>query len=769
MQPMIERLRLLRNVGQFDSVAAGADLPLARFSVIYAENGRGKTTIAAIIRSLATGDALPVAERHRLAAQHPPQVVIDCSDGAPAVFEDGQWNRTLPDVTIFDDVFVDENIYSGLVVGAGHRQNLHELILGAQGVALTRQLETLRRRIETHNAALRTKAAAIPDGIRGGLTIDQFCALPPRSDIDEAILQARRALAAGREQDQVRAAHAFDSLSLPEIDEAALDELLARDLPSLDAAAASRVEEHLSTLGRQSEGWVAHGMALLEATERDHDSDACPFCLQGIGASPIIDAYRAYFSSAYATHVQGVGDAATAFRRTHGGEVFAAFERGVRVASERRQFWSAYCDVPDLDLDTAAIIRSWRDAADAVGSALASKEATPLQSISLPDAAKRAIADYESQREFVAQRSGELQAANAAIQLVKEQAASANPQALEADVSRLLAVQARHTAPNDGLCTEYMDEKGAKATTEAARTQARADLDAYRANAFPGYETTINLYLSRFNAGFRLDRFTPADTRGGPSCTYNVIINNTPVPVSGHVPTAGEPSFRNTLSAGDRNTLALAFFFASLDLDPNRGQKIVVIDDPISSLDEHRSLTTVQEVRRLADQSRQLIVLSHTKAFLCRLWESSDRSARAALQVARQGDGSTLEAWDVDADSETEHDRRHALLSDYLVTSAGDPRAVARAIRPHLESFLRVAFPEEFPASTLLGTFRNVCEQRVGTAREVLTQQDTDELSNLVEYANRFHHDTNPAWETEVINDRELHGFVTRTLRFAKR
>jgi wobble nucleotide-excising tRNase len=53
---MIDCLRLLRNVGQFDSVAAGADLPLARFSVIYAENGRGKTTIAAILRSLANGD-----------------------------------------------------------------------------------------------------------------------------------------------------------------------------------------------------------------------------------------------------------------------------------------------------------------------------------------------------------------------------------------------------------------------------------------------------------------------------------------------------------------------------------------------------------------------------------------------------------------------------------------------------------------------------------------------------------------------------------------
>jgi hypothetical protein len=93
----------------------------------------------------------------------------------------------------------------------------------------------------------------------------------------------------------------------------------------------------------------------------------------------------------------------------------------------------------------------------------------------------------------------------------------------------------------------------------------------------------------------------------------------------------------------------------------------------------------------------------------------------------------------------------------------------ARAIRPVLESFLRVASPERFPAETQLGTFRNLCQQRVGTADEILSEDDTEELANLIEYGNRFHHDTNPAWETEVINDGELRGFVSRTLTFASR
>jgi hypothetical protein len=52
---------------------------------------------------------------------------------------------------------------------------------------------------------------------------------------------------------------------------------------------------------------------------------------------------------------------------------------------------------------------------------------------------------------------------------------------------------------------------------------------------------------------------------------------------------------------------------------------------------------------------------------------------------------------------------------------------------------------------------------------EILSQADIDELRDIVEYANLFHHDTNPAWETEVINSTLLEGFVRRTLEFAKR
>ena len=126
---MLERIQLLRNIGQFDSVSVGRQIRLSRLTLIYAENGRGKTTLAAILRSLSSGDPVPIIERQRLATANPPHVVLASVDSNPIVFENGRWSQSASDIAVFDDIFTAENVYSGLVVDNQQRQNLHELIL----------------------------------------------------------------------------------------------------------------------------------------------------------------------------------------------------------------------------------------------------------------------------------------------------------------------------------------------------------------------------------------------------------------------------------------------------------------------------------------------------------------------------------------------------------------------------------------------------------------------------------------------------------------
>jgi wobble nucleotide-excising tRNase len=759
---LIGRIQHVRSIGQFDAVAA--DTTLSRLTLIYAENGRGKTTLAAILRSLASGDPIPISERRRLGADRPPHVVVGLADGTVAVFQDNVWSRRLENVLVFDDLFVDQNVCSGLDVDPEHRQNLHELVLGEEGVVLNRTLLGYVQQIERHNAELRTKESAIPLAERGPFNTEQFCNLLAQEDIDARIQTSERELQAVRQQEPIRETPSFEEIVLPEFSPMAIGAVLQRDLEALDTTAVAMVQSHLASLAGGAEAWIAQGMRYLSPAQ----DGPCPFCSQDLGGSPVINHYRAYFSEAYAALKEAVAGMIAEANRLHGGGALAAFERAVRIWSERRQFWTRFCGVPEVALDTLEITRSWQRALDVVTAALQAKQAAPLDRMNLSEEAIEVIAVYERHRLAVAATSEDLQRANEQIRLVKEQAAGRAPAAIAADVARLRAVKARHEPGTAAFCQDYLQELAAKRATERRRDEARTALEQYRATIFPRYEASINDYLRRFNVGFTVGSVAPTNTRAGSACNYCVVINGVPVAVDGAPPVPGEPCFRTTLSSGDRNALALAFFFASTDQDPALADRVVIIDDPISSLDEHRSLNTVQEIRRLAERVSQVIVLSHNKPFLCRIWEQAAVETRCALQVARSSAGSAISEWNVNQDCVTEHDRRHELLREFVINNIPDNREVAKSIRPHLEAYLRVAFPGHFVPGSLVGPFIGLCNQRLGTPGEILDASDLRELNELNEYARQFHHGGRGA-QVPTINDSELASFVRRTLDFVRK
>ena len=497
----------------------------------------------------------------------------------------------------------------------------------------------------------------------------------------------------------------------------------------------------------------------------------CPFCAQDLAHSNTVEQYRLYFGEEYARHRQGIADALAELTARHSVETPARLERALRVLAERRGFWQRFCDVPDIALDTEPLIRDWRTSREGLVAALEAKRAAPLEQIQIPDEVRAANERYAASLGTIQDLNQRLQATNAVIRTVRDQAAVGNRQDLEDRLAKLRVMRTRHTAEGTALCEEYLAAKDAKAETERLRDETKEQLERHRAEAFPAYQDAINAYLLRFNVGFKIGRVAPVDTRGRPACNYDVVINDTSIPVAGGDVAAAVPAFRSTLSAGDRSTLALAFSFSSLDRDPNLADKVIVIDDPISSLDEHRSFTTVQELRRLGLQGAQIVILSHDKTFLCRVWQGIDHVICTPIKIVRDAVGSTIVPWEVSHDSITEHDRNHALLRSYLQNGPGNnSKNVAAALRPVVEGFLRVAYPQYFPPEPrVLGRFMTECRRRSGTPDEILDAGDVQELGEVVEYANLFHHETNPAWEAVVINDGELQGFVGRILRFATR
>ncbi len=757
---MIGRIQLLRNVGQFDSVSTKIDL--AKLTLVYAENGQGKTTLSAVLRSLATGEPLPIIERHRLGSAHPPEVIIACSGGPqPARFQNGAWSRTCADMAVFDDVFVDNNVYSGLAVAPDHRQNLHELIIGAQGVSLAHRVVVVAEEIRSRNTDLRGKTTALQGVDKQGFSIDEFCALPAQTDVDDLIAAAEKRAASIGQAKVVERTSGFASLALPGIDVEAIKVLLAKAVGDVDGEALALVKQHFRTLGKGGETWVSAGMDYVSAVATTEEQP-CPFCRQGLFDSPMFAAYRAHFAAGYKKLIVEVNAMLSEVERTFRGDALAGFERQLQSAKSLQGFWEAFCSVPAILVDSTELAGAWQGARDALAAALKAKQADPLQGTTLDADALGALARLGEMDREVKDLSALLARANEDIDRVKAAARSGSAAATDDEIKRLRASKQRYEPAIAILCGEYLDAQAAKAQTEQDKVAAQGLLDAHRTAVFPQYQSAINSYLVLFNAGFSVEQVKPQNAAGTPSCTYHLGINKHKVPITG---SAGA-TFKNTLSAGDRNTLALAFFFASLDRDPSKGAKVVVLDDPVSSLDEHRSLATVQEARKLLQHVAQVIVLSHSKPFLARIWQHSDQTKAVAVQVTRDTIGSTIEAWNVNDDSVTEYDRRHARLREFFQSNSGDARDTAQAIRPVLEGYLRVACPADFRPGTLLGPFRQLAKDRAAGSNPVLAEGKVTELGDLTEYGNKFHHDTNPAWDVESINDGELRGFVRRTLAF---
>jgi len=85
---MLQRIITIKNIGRFKSYAAIGDVTFRRYTRVFAENARGKTTFCDIIRSLSKNDPAIVIGRTTLGSANPPEVSLLTSSG-PVTFRNG--------------------------------------------------------------------------------------------------------------------------------------------------------------------------------------------------------------------------------------------------------------------------------------------------------------------------------------------------------------------------------------------------------------------------------------------------------------------------------------------------------------------------------------------------------------------------------------------------------------------------------------------------------------------------------------------------------
>lgn len=572
----IRKIIRLRNGGIFRDFQWPTDLPeFGRYNLIYGWNGTGKTTISRILRALEL-------------RQQPDGEVVLCVDNGNVCAKD--FLNPKLSIRVFNRDFIYENVFR---TGGGDIPPI--FVLGKESIEKQQRLDTLKAqrtgKQQELDAAKRTKEQAEQE-------LDKHC-INQAKRIKETL---RRKGSAYNEYDKRRYRDRAQQMASEgdaseyRLDAATRDDLLRQheatqkskvaevsyQLPDLQQLAAevrqmmqkTVVSSAIQNLKDDSvlADWVRHGLAL----HKDRKSNKCLFCEQPLLENRLKD-LEAHFNTEYERFLQGLEDY---IRRLKALEEQAA---GVKLPHRTELY-------DDLAAEYDGAEQALRQALDAVRkciseliNALNEKKSQPFRALplrvqlasvdnSVVDRVNNVIRKHNKACDEFDQRVQEARD-RLALDMIAE--------SLEEFVQLQKAVESKK-AEVDRI------SKKIEELTQKIR-QLESDIVEHRR---PAEELNEDLRKYLGHDELRLE------------------IQDTGYTITRH----GKPA--QNLSEGEMTAIALLYFLKSLEdrgFDKNNG--IVVLDDPVSSLDAHALYLAFAFICQRTEGCGQLFILTHNFTF----------------------------------------------------------------------------------------------------------------------------------------------------------
>jgi wobble nucleotide-excising tRNase len=272
---MIEKFISIKNVGKFVNYSAPRHVELEKFNIIYGENATGKTTLSAILRSLKTNKRDYILGRKTIDSDEDPEIKIRL-DGENAEFSGGSWNKSFPNIEIFDAIFIAENVCAGYYVEHQHKKNLHVFAIGEEGVKLANEIVSLDENIREKNVQIKEKEREIQRLIIGDFPLTKFLDLPKDDEIDDKITAQQELISTLEQSDTLIKKVLLTPIEIPDWSFEKMKNLLSESLVTISKEAEKKVREHIQNyLDEEGERWIEYGLNHIK-------DDECPFCGQSV-------------------------------------------------------------------------------------------------------------------------------------------------------------------------------------------------------------------------------------------------------------------------------------------------------------------------------------------------------------------------------------------------------------------------------------------------------------------------------------------------------
>ena len=712
---MITKVKRIKNIGKFyDYSAKGDGLDWHKNTFLFAPNAYGKSTLVNILCSLRDNDPKVMQARKTLGTIAPPEAVI-IIDGVNHVFNGNQWDKTCPVIQVFDVPFIQANILSHEIEHE-HRKNIHKIIIGAHGVKLAEELTTLKtreknKRLQFDN--LRTQFNTNGFVHHG---IDTFLALPTSEEavVASRIKKLEQDINSKDSETQVKALRYPATLIAPyfkvlESELASADKLSKEDAPpppsdhltklrdlcaqkfaAIHEAAEKLILTHIDRNFKQKDQakeFIRQGIDLVQAD--------CPFCGQSLkDAAELLQAYHEYFYETLRTYQSDLKKKAETFADWNLENDLTGLVSSHNANTTTVKQWEPFISVMILH-DVSALVEMAR-------SKLTSSKIKVLAELEKKQKDPNADVDL-SQFYTIAT---ELDSLKTSIELYNKAVLDFTAKAKDyinklpkSDVDTLRLALAKESEIEKRFklewkkwATDYPLAKKNANDLLVEKNAKQKELETYTKSIFDTYQKRINDLLVTLGADFAItDLKGKTDERANESYSdFGFLILKKKVPLK--VRQDDAPCFKNTLSEGDKSTLAFAFFIASLEKTPYLGKQVVILDDPLSSLDETRREATARVLLELSSKLNQLCVFTHKKDFLGMVFDKIPNNTVLHIRSDKTN-GSWLEPFDVKEDRKGDHAKLVEAMQRYAVEDYGPtPDIMQGNIRKVFEVVLKTKY-----------------------------------------------------------------------------
>lgn len=676
---MLKRISQIKNIGRFKLSSPGS-AQFDKITLIFGRNSYGKSTLGDLLSSVESGVLDAVTTRKTIPDDGQPQQAVlsfqvDGQQGETAIKLNGAiWQSQLPEglhLRVFDDGFYHNNVFAARQFTRNTKENFSSFVLGAQGVVKAQEIaeKNKQKRAATQERNTLEKAA-----FKDIDNLPDFLQLAPNESADalrERIDELRREHdALSKQQKNAATIQSRKEISALFWERDFVDALqrlnnaIKASLQNHHEEAHSKVAEHIENNfkdAENAEGWIRQGLV-------QNKGERCQFCGQTLGeeALKLLEIYRQSFDTSYQKHDITIRHELTESRSLLTKERISTLKITIESNS------GALVSYPELEDDTTYLpLRVQLNLlADQLNEAFGSWEQNQLQLKELLEAviAKKNASPHIALDNISADKLSQLDAQIAVWMeqynvLAKQ--INLSFQAFKASVrndslvQRLAALGRDREAEARKLrrielaeqCGNYVTLNSTVARLGEEIPKLREELRNEQSEFLDQFYARLNNYFDAFGSrDFRLEK---GEDNSGHTPVYYLKVKF-------HGQDISERDLDRVFSESDRRALALSVFWAFLSGISENDKKgtIVVLDDPVTSFDNNRITAVHQEIVKLADNIRQVIVLSHYEQEIAKFLNTYRKTKPLKfLSIEWSAGTSTLENADIEHFIRNEHEK----------------------------------------------------------------------------------------------------------------